>query len=163
MLCIAGEVRESKIAEAGQGLFTLEFLPKGKIVIFYVGSVYDRIIDRKIYLEKYAHHPNSQHWDAFVRLVGRYYVGNFEPPEPEDYVNHSDTPNLVYHCGIFITAREIKIGEELTVDYRYFVNENQSEKFKVNGEPLFGLSDKEALLRSARELIAILEDVEDLS
>ena len=60
-------------------------------------------------------------------------------------------------------SQDIEIGEELTVDYRYFYNENDREEFESEGEPLIGFSNKEALLRSALELIAILEDVEDLS
>lgn len=35
------------------------------------------------------------------------------------FVNHSKTPNMVTHdeSETFVTAREIKTGEELTVDY----------------------------------------------
>lgn len=38
------------------------------------------------------------------------------------YLNHSDTPNLETHDQgeTFITKRDIKNGEELTVDYRTF-------------------------------------------
>lgn len=33
------------------------------------------------------------------------------------YLNHSDTPNMEEKDGYFFTKREIKAGEELTVDY----------------------------------------------
>jgi SET domain-containing protein len=40
------------------------------------------------------------------------------------YVNHSDTPNVeAGDDGRFRTLRRIKVGEELTADYRTFVDE----------------------------------------
>ncbi|MEA5469377.1 SET domain-containing protein [Spirulina sp. 06S082] len=162
MLCIRGEVRPSSIAKAGQGLFTLDFLPKGKIVIIYNSNPGDLIIDEKSYLEKHPD-PTSEEWDIFVKLIGSYYIGNYDHKNLEDYINHSDFPNLLYHCGIFIAVQDIEIGEELTVDYRYFLKENAHEIFKINGKPIIGLSNKESLLRSSQKLIEILESVDDLS
>lgn len=40
------------------------------------------------------------------------------------YVNHSDRPNLVAgDDGRFVTLRRVRAGEELTADYRTFVDE----------------------------------------
>jgi SET domain-containing protein len=36
------------------------------------------------------------------------------------YINHSETPNMGEHAGYFFTLRDIKEGEELTVDYRTY-------------------------------------------
>lgn len=40
------------------------------------------------------------------------------------YLNHSKTPNMAEHDGYFFTLRPIKAGEELTVDYGTYGEEN---------------------------------------
>ena len=46
------------------------------------------------------------------------------------YLNHSNTPNMMTPDGgeIFITTRDIKVGEELVVDYNTY--DDQEEDFK---------------------------------
>lgn len=39
----------------------------------------------------------------------------------EDYLNHSDNPNCMYHCGILFVIKDIPIGEELTIDYAMLI------------------------------------------
>ncbi|MEM9543870.1 MAG: SET domain-containing protein [Cyanobacteria bacterium P01_E01_bin.42] len=162
MLCIRGELRPSSIVNDEQGLFTLEFLPKGKIIAIWTCDPGDRIIDEKTYMEEY-HNANVEYQHSFVRIIGHYYIGNYDKKTIDDYINHSHSPNLLYHCGILFALQDIEIEEELTVDYRYFFNENDREEFEVDGKPLIGLTAKEALLTSSRKLIEILEDIEDIS
>lgn len=162
MLYIRAEVRPSLILDGEQGLFTLEFLPKGKIVAIWACDPGDRIIDEKTYMEEYKN-ADVAYQHSFVRIIGNYYIGSYEKKAIDDYLNHSNSPNILSHCGILFALREIEIGEELTVDYRYFLNNNNREKFEVDGEPLIGLSAKEALLTSSRQLIEILENIDELS
>jgi SET domain-containing protein len=36
------------------------------------------------------------------------------------FINHSKTPNMTEHEGDFFAARDIEVGEELTVDYETY-------------------------------------------
>ena len=161
MLCIRAKVKPSSIA--GEGLFTLESFPKGKIVgILTFANPKDRIVSEEVFLQEYENSDIFfQH--TSVRLIGHYYIVGYDEKVPDDYINHSNSPNLLYHCGILIAVRDIESGEELTLDYRYFIPEGEREDFECDGEPIIGWSGKEALRRSALKLIEILEDVDNLS
>jgi SET domain-containing protein len=51
---------------------------------------------------------------------------NFNVLTPGWYLNHSTTPNLAADDGIeFYAIRDIESGEELTVDYRTYSDENE--------------------------------------
>jgi hypothetical protein len=77
----------------------------------------------------------------------------------EDYLNHSQDPNLIYHCGFLFALRNIEVGDELTVNYGYFLAIDDVESFQdiKSGKIITGLSGQEALLFSTRELLTLLE------
>ncbi len=149
MLFIQSEVCNSQIA--GQGLFTLEFLPKGKIVgIWTLEMQGNAIIDEKLYMEEIKN-ASEQYKHSFVRLVGKYFVGNYEKKEPDDYLNHSNDYNLLSHCGILFALKDIEIGEELTLNYRYLYPFAECfHQIEVDEKPIISFSGKETLVRSAR-------------
>ena len=68
---------------------------------------------------------------------------------------------MLYHCGLFIAKQDIKPGDELTVNYQYFLAENGVYSFSDNEtEKLVnGLPPKIALLKSAQELVQLLEEL----
>jgi hypothetical protein len=64
---------------------------------------------------------------------------------------------MLYHCGIVFAKTDIAIGEELTVDYKYFLATNDVHAFddRDTGQQVTGLNARDALLASARELIEL--------
>jgi hypothetical protein len=97
-----------------------------------------------------------------TRYAGRYFTfGNVEAPY--NYVNHSFKPNLLCHCGVVLALRDIEAGEEMTLDYRTLIDTTDVGLYNdaVTGKEIRGWSARETMLRTARELVALLEGVED--
>jgi hypothetical protein len=97
-----------------------------------------------------------------TRYAGRYFTyGNVDAPY--NYVNHSFKPNLLCHCGVVIALRDIPAGEELTLDYRTLIDTTDVGLYHdaVTGREIRGYPARETLLKTARELVALLEDIED--
>lgn len=156
MLLVKTEVRESRLHE--KGLYSLQPIKKGTIVMIPSGS----LISEAEYQWEQAKDNKTVIMSA-VRLLGRYFIcadsiGN------EEYLNHSSNPNLIYHCGIAIAARDIAACEELTVNYKYFLAEGDFCAFEdaETGELVDGLSPTEAFNQSAEEMLALLKDVLDI-
>ena len=158
MFYVKTEIRESKIA--GRGVFTLEPIKKGQIVANFPRNA--KVITEEEYQEE-QRKGNKVIIQSGVRWVGKEFL--YKPEiDREEYINHSNSPNLLYHCGICFAKRDINIGEELTANYRYFLAENDVYAFKDNeGKLIDGLSPKEALLQSSKELVELLEEVEEVS
>lgn len=57
----------------------------------------------------------------------------------EDYLNHSDNPNCIYHCGILFALKNIHSNEELTIDYSLLLPENNNIDYvkKISKEESF--------------------------
>jgi hypothetical protein len=81
--------------------------------------------------------------------------------EPYNFINHSFKPNLLCHCGVVLTAREIGAGEEMTLDYRTLIDTTDVGIYNdaVTGREIRGFGARETLLRTARELVALVESV----
>jgi hypothetical protein len=92
--------------------------------------------------------------------VGRYFTHGNEQ-EPYTFLNHSFSPNLLCHCGIVVARQEISEGEELTVDYRSLVDDTDLGVYQdvATGEEIRGWTAKETLLRTAREMIELIEPI----
>jgi hypothetical protein len=97
-----------------------------------------------------------------VRYVGKHYIYT-DYIEDEDYMNHSENPTVLYHCGICFATKDLNLGDELTVNYRYYLAVNDVHRFTdvITGKEIDGYSPKEALLCSAIELVELLRDVND--
>ncbi|MBN2531384.1 MAG: SET domain-containing protein [Spirochaetales bacterium] len=158
MLYIKTEIRESLIPGAGEGLFSLEPVKKGRIIANLALS--SRVMTEEEYQEE-QRKGNKSVIQTAVRWVGNYFlytdtIGN------ADYINHSSPATLLYHCGICFAREDIKAGDELTVDYRYFLAENDVYSFSCGkgNHVVDGLSGRNALLQSARELISLLKEAD---
>lgn len=159
MLYIKTEVRDSPIPGAGKGLFTLQPVNKGRIIANLAYPC--NIMTEEEYQEE-QRKGNKIVIQTAVRWVGKYFLYT-DIIEKVDYINHSSNANMLYHCGICFARRNIKAGEELTADYRYFLAENDLYSFE-NGEDktnIYGLSGRKALLESAKELMKLLKEVEE--
>jgi hypothetical protein len=153
---VPAEVRESSIF--GKGLFAVQPLAKGTIVCcFTLGS---EVITEQQFVQACADGVHRI-MRTGTRYAGRYFtVGN----EAADYnfINHSFEPNLLSHCGLVLAKRDVAAGEELTLDYRLLVEPSDVAAYDdaATGRPIRGLTARETILRSARELIALLESVD---
>jgi len=96
------EVKESSIH--GKGRFALESIPIGRKVVELTGSIV----------------PKEQ-------APGKFPVSLTHNMNCEDtYINHSNDSNLSYIGGTsFISCKNIKTGDELTMDYREFAGDRK--------------------------------------
>lgn len=156
-LFIAAEVRESTIF--GKGLFAAEPVRKGTIVCcFTVGA---QVITEDEFIRA------CEAGDRFVMRTGTRYVGRYftvgNESAPYTFVNHSFEPNVLPHCGVLIAKRDVAVGEELTVDYRYLIDPTDVATYDdaATARRIVGFSARETLLRTAKELIALIEPMPD--
>ncbi|MBI4014396.1 MAG: SET domain-containing protein [Candidatus Aenigmarchaeota archaeon] len=153
MLCVKASVRNSKIH--GMGLFASENIEKGAIVAIFTEGV--KITDEKGYL-RMAKKKDKTFEQTSVRLAGDYFLYK-DKIESEDFINHSDDPSLLYHCGVCFARRNIKTGEELTADYKHFLSADKSNSIRnaQSGKIINGFSWKDALRKSAKELTSLID------
>jgi SET domain-containing protein len=122
-----------QITEAGvkgKGAFATTDIPKGTLIGEYTGEVIDEAeADRR--------YENSERVYLFTVEGGKYVDGD-DPKNLLKYVNHSCNPNceadikgekVFYHA-----LRDIKKGEELTIDYSLDAEPNDPQTC-LCGEP----------------------------
>ncbi|MFH1135554.1 MAG: SET domain-containing protein [Pseudomonadota bacterium] len=152
MLLINASVRESTIA--GLGLFLEQELNRGEAAAIFSHGL--QVMPEENYLEC------TLAGDELIirtgcRWIKSHFIYRESGVEDEDFVNHSQTPNLLYHCGVCFARRDIHSGEELTLDYKYLLSEAEPGFFdSVTGKYVQGLPGRDALLGSTRELARIL-------
>ena len=100
--------------------------------------------DRKIY-------------DSSVRIIGRHFVYSDVGLEPDEFINHSSSPNLLYIMGAGVALRDIPVPEELTIDYR-LLNPRRADAL-LDADA--GWPPRESLLRSLRALLQLVESLPD--
>jgi len=131
----AVEIKTSSIH--GMGVFTLVDWPKGSwIYIFGIPLTKELCDDNPYCIEA----ENGMWWEPFP---------------PWRFLNHSDAPNAyVDTCGDgfwFVAAlREIKIGEEVTIDYGFDPSEEERNSLYDNGTKT-PLGQEKTLLREASD------------
>jgi hypothetical protein len=156
------ETRVGPSRVAGKGLFAMTDIPCGAIVGDFVYKC--ELLTEEEY-EEAQRNGDRLVLRRAVRSVGpRFVYGTWStegaPPAflNEDYMNHSENPNLLYHCGILFARREITAGEELTADYKYLLGVDDATSFvdTETGKRISGLVSTEALRQSTHELLALL-------
>lgn len=98
------EVRKSPIQ--GRGTFALRNFTAGE-------TVYDWDTTNTLTDDQYSRLPDDQ-----KQYVVRYKGSWLYLLEPMRYVNHSCDPNTMPVGAADVTMRDIKVGEEVTSDYR---------------------------------------------
>jgi hypothetical protein len=150
------EVRKSSIF--GEGCFATEPVAKGTIVCcFTLGA---KVITEEEYLDA-CRAEVLPLMRTGTRYAGKYFtVGNEH--EPYTFINHSFEPNLLCHCGVVLARRDIPAGEEMTLDYRYLIDETDVGIYRdaKSGREIRGFPARETLLRTARQLVDLVESVE---
>ena len=150
------EVRQT--ARYGKALFAAETIRRGTIVCsFTLGS---DVTTEDDYVGGVAEgrQPLTR---TGTRYAGRYFTfGNVDAPY--NFINHSFAPTLLCHCGVVLALRDLRPGDELTIDYRTLIDTTDTGIYSdaVTGREIRGLSARETILKTARELIALVEGVE---
>ena len=150
------EIRESGVY--GKALFAAEAIGKGTIVCsFTLGS---GVVTEDEYVAAVADNRQPVTRTG-TRYVGRYFTFGNEAA-PYNFINHSFKPTLLCHCGVVLALRDLAPGDELTIDYRTLIDTTDVGLYNdaVTGREIRGHSAKETLLKTARELIALVESVE---
>jgi hypothetical protein len=153
---IQTQVKPSNIF--GRGLFTAEPVQKGKIVCCFTSGA--KVITEDQFLRGIRDETHLIVRTG-TRYAGKYFtVGNEH--QPYTFINHSPEPNLLCHCGMVMALRDLSSGEELTLDYRTLIDDTDLGIYNdaKTGEPIRGFSAKETLLRTARQLIELVEGVD---
>lgn len=112
-VCFGVELAPSKIH--GSGVYATEFIPAGRKVIEYTGERISRRETKRRAATRdliYLFTLNS-YWTIDGSVGG----------SGAEYINHSCEPNLqsriVKGHILYISRRDIRVGEELTVDYNF--------------------------------------------
>lgn len=150
------EIRPSAIF--GKGLYPLSQVNRGTIICSFTTDA--KIIAEEQYLKAIEdRHPLITR--TGTRYVGRYFTITDDPDAELNFFNHSFDPNLLVHCGVVIALRDIPAGEELTIDYRYLIDDTDIGVYNdiVTGAPIGGFSARQALLQTTRQLLSLLESL----
>jgi hypothetical protein len=151
------EVRDS--GRYGKALYAAQEIRRGTIVCsFTLGS---DVTTEDEYVRAVAENRQPVTRTG-TRYAGRYFTFGNEAA-PYNYINHSFTPSLLCHCGVVLARRDLEPGDELTIDYRTLIDTTDVGIYNdaVSGNEIRGWDAKETLLRTARELIELVESVEE--
>lgn len=134
----------SCISGAGKGLFVDEPLARGRVIIApdQVHTVWPEA--------KLREYPSdSIEAESSVRWFENHYSLTPEWSD-ECYVNHSFSPNALWHLGFIFALDALVAGAEITMDYRLVIGTGERLPFAdaVTGEAIIGLPWSQSLAQS---------------
>lgn len=146
-------VAASSIPGAGQGLFLEELVAAGRVITA------PDAIERTF---RHADISASPELRAQFHASARWFEDRYtlSPDWPDEcYINHSFTPNGLWHLGFVFALAELPAGTEITVDYRHLLPPGEAEDFvdSATGETIVGLSWSDSLAGSTRALAELLD------
>lgn len=152
------EVRESGIHN--KGAFAKKDIPKDTEIVEYVGEKITKAESEKRatkYLNKAKRDKNFGQVYIFS-LNKKYDIDGNVPWNPSKYINHSCDPNCEYQSEddkkIWVVAiKDIKKGEELTVNYGYDVDNWEEHPCKCGSKKCVGYIVEEEQWPKLRKLI----------
>ena len=146
------EIRSARHA-AGKGVFLTAAAKRGQILVApdAINELYDGAARAALV-------PGSPEDDACVRWFEDFHTVSTDWPD-ECYVNHSFTPSGLWHLGFIFAVRDMQAGDEVTVDYRFVVNDNEVMPFRdaETGREIVGYTWDENLRLSTQMLLDILK------
>jgi hypothetical protein len=153
MLLVPTFIETSHIPNAGKGLFTKGPILKCKTVMIPNDKniLYPQQELAKFSLES-IEQQSSVRWFEDIYTVDPEFSS-------ESHLNHSFDPNLLWHLGFAFARRDIKAGEELTIDYSHLLGENDSLDIRdsITGKMITGISFQKKMVKSAFELLALFQ------
>ena len=147
------EIRPARFAE-GKGVFLLEGVKRGQILVApdAINQVYNAE-------QRAALVPGSAEDEACVRWFESYHTVSTDWPD-DCYVNHSFNPSGLWHLGFIFATRDLQVGDEVTADYRFLVDDNEVMPFKdaETGQEIVGYVWEDNLRISTELLLALLRN-----
>jgi hypothetical protein len=145
-------IASSAIPGAGRGLFLDQAIRIGRII-----SAPDAI--NRVY--SHAEINASADLSGQMHAAARWFEDRYtlSPDWPDEcFINHSFTPNGLWHLGFVFAMAELPVGSEVTVDYRHLLPPGEAEDFvdSASGETITGLSWHESLVSSTHALAELL-------
>jgi hypothetical protein len=151
MIVPAYEIRTAAHAH-GKGVFLAEPVSRGQVIVApdAINKVYNAA-------ERAALVPGSPEDEASVRWFESFHTVSTDWPD-DCYVNHSFKPTGLWHLGFVFAVRDLAVGEEVTVDYRFLVDDDEKMPFMdaETGREIIGYRWEENLRLSTQQLLAIL-------
>ena len=154
---IRTEVRASSIPEAGNGVFALHGVPRGRFIGMDFPSYRKLCTDRDV--PELSDEVQEFSWRHIEHVCFEAHDGR----AATDLLNHSFTPNVFWHVGYYFACQEIQAGDELFMDYRHLMSAAWDSHLvdAVTGRRIDGIEWRETLVRSCRELADLLEETAD--
>ena len=153
-LRIQTETRPSTVPGADLGIFALEDVGRGKFIGMDFPST--RKVCAGSDIPKLPEEIRRYSW----RLIEHVNFEAHDPRAPTDFLNHSFDPNILWHLGFYFTRKKIRTGDELFVDYRHPYSPgwwNGRLTDGATGREIDGMEWRQALARSCRQLLDLLE------
>lgn len=152
MIVPSYEIKTATRAD-GKGVFLKQAVKRGQVVV-----APDAINKLYSHAERAALVPGSPEDEACVRWFETWHTVSTDWPD-ECYVNHSFSPSCLWHLGFIFALRDLQPGIEVTVDYRFVINDNEVMPWLDNetGQQIVGYTWEENLRKSTEQLLAILK------
>ncbi|MFZ9298273.1 MAG: SET domain-containing protein [Hylemonella sp.] len=116
----------------GKGVFAVQDIPKGEVIIEYVGEV----ISWKEALRRHPHNPADPNHTFYFHVDEDHVIDANVGGNSARWINHSCAPNCEpdeVDGRVFIKSlRKIRAGEELNYDYGLIIDEPYTKKLKAD-------------------------------
>ena len=126
------QVRRSGVH--GKGVFALAPIPKGEVLIEYIGEV----IDWPEALRRHPHDPSDPHHTFYFHIDEKHVIDAKVGGNAARWINHACEPNCEadeVDGRIFIKSlRPLKPGQELFYDYGLIIDARYTPKLKKEYE-----------------------------
>lgn len=152
LITVKYRVATSTVAGAGKGFFVEEPVKAGKVLIAPTHATHTVRVAEVLAPEPHPHAETSVIWFEDHCVVS--------PDYPDDFfINHSFSPNVVWHLGFVFALRDIDAGEELFVDYRHLIAPGVALDFRdgATGREIVGYDWKDSLRITAQQVLALAE------
>lgn len=152
LITVKYRVAASTVAGAGKGFFVEEAVPAGKVLIAPTHASHTVRLAEIFSPQSHPHADTSVIWFEDHCVVS--------PDYPDDFfVNHSFTPNAVWHLGFTFALRDLAPGEELFLDYRHLIAPGIALDFMdgATGQPIVGYPWKDSLKITSAQVLALAE------
>lgn len=157
MACVKLSKRKSNID--GDGLFADEFIKKGKIIMVWLYKA--KLINEETYITE-QENGNKNMIITGARGVGNIFLHTSDKPRYENYINHSENPNVLYHAGICYALCNIEKDTELTTNYTYLLSPKDKPVVDlVSGKKIIGVSAMLCLKQTSKMLHDLMENIND--
>lgn len=150
-------IEKSALAGAGKGLVLAQAVTAGSII-----TAPDAIDTTFTYEQLTASPELSGQLHASARWFENRYTVSPDWPD-ECFLNHSFSPNGLWHLGFVFALSDLTEGAEITIDYRHLLAPGQVEDFidATTGEKIVGWTWNQSLTQSTLTLSRLLEAAAD--